>query len=57
MDCCRDYLVKEIMFTRVYDRSLPLHAPFFVREYVVCSLDISNLILIVSLAMDMTNQD
>ena len=45
------------MFTRVYDRSLPLHAPLFVSEYVVCSLDIRNLILIVSLAMDMTNQD
>ena len=56
MDCCRYYPVKEIMFTRVYDRSLPQHGLIFAGEDVVYSLDIRNLILIVSLAMDMTKQ-
>ena len=44
------------MLVRVHDRSLPKYEPIFVSEYVVCSLDICNLILIESLAMGMTNQ-
>ena len=44
------------MFARIHDSSLPYHEAFSVSEYVVCLLDIRNLILIVSLAMDMTNQ-
>ena len=56
MDCCWDYPVYEISFARINNRSLPCHEPIFVREYMVCSLDIHNMILIASLAMDMMNR-